>query len=223
MPVLVCPRYFAQDSLRLVTPTRALGGQRRLGLRRRVSGGGPGRAPPSARRRRPRPARVALQAAQAAVAAVGHQLRQLHVVLGEVRQRGVTELMQRPPGSARPAAPRPGGTTTARGRSAGKGDQRPVHGPGSGAGSTGTPARPGARRPAIRRGSSRALPEPKNSQPTSPPLERVRAQLTHRQPVAAGEAARASRQSRTTVRDNAMSNHPRWPCAAPGSPDTWLA
>jgi hypothetical protein len=32
------------------------------------------------------------------VAALGHQQRQLHVVLGEVRQRGVTELMQRPAG-----------------------------------------------------------------------------------------------------------------------------
>jgi hypothetical protein len=40
---------------------------------------------------------VALQAAHAAVvAALGHQQRQLHVVLGEMRQRGVTELMQRP-------------------------------------------------------------------------------------------------------------------------------
>jgi hypothetical protein len=34
-----------------------------------------------------------------------------------------------------------------------------------------------ARRPAIRRGSSRALPEPKNSRSTSPPFERVRARL----------------------------------------------
>ena len=37
-----------------------------------------------------------------------------------------------------------------------------------------------ARRPAIRRGSSRALPEPKNSQSMSPPLERVRARLSYR-------------------------------------------
>jgi len=32
------------------------------------------------------------------VAALGHQQRQLHVGLGEVRERGVTELMQRPAG-----------------------------------------------------------------------------------------------------------------------------
>jgi len=41
---------------------------------------------------------VALQRAQAAVAALGHQQRQLHIGFGEVSQGGVAELMQRPAG-----------------------------------------------------------------------------------------------------------------------------
>jgi len=88
------------------------------------------------------------------VAALGHQQRQLHVGLGEVRQRGVTELMQRPPGlgdeqlrGAAVGQARAAGAeqmSQAAGVRAGLGRRLEEHGP--------------ARRPAIRRGSSRALP-----------------------------------------------------------------
>jgi len=61
-----------------------------------VSGGGLGRARRQRGDRVGARARVALQGAQAAVPALGHEEGQLHVVLGQVRERGVTELMQRP-------------------------------------------------------------------------------------------------------------------------------
>ena len=66
---------------------------------------------------------------QAAVAALGHQQRQPHVVLGEVRQGGVAELMQRPAGlgdeqlrGATVRQPRPAGerADVAGGRRAGR-------------------------------------------------------------------------------------------------------
>jgi hypothetical protein len=106
------------------------------------------------------------------VAALGHQQRQLHVGLGQ--ERRMPELMQRP---ARL------GDEQLRGAAVDS-RARPV----GGQRSLAAGARPGLGRrlerntgpvvrPAIRRGSSRALPEPKNSQSVSPPLERLRARL----------------------------------------------
>ena len=174
----MCPFWSALDTsrritLRLVTPTRALGGQRRLGC----DGASAAAARVVLRRQRGDGVRARAGVALQGCAGCGGGSWPSAAAAARCPRRGASARSDGTDAastrSTRPAAPRPGGTTAARGRSAGRGHQRPVHEPGSGAGSTGTPAR----RPAIRRGSSRALPEPKNSQSTSPPLERVRAHL----------------------------------------------
>ena len=113
-----------------------------------VSDGELRRARPSARPPRRARTRVALERAQAAVAALGHQQRQLHVG-PEVCQRRVTELMHGPAGLRDEQL---GGAAVRQPRAPGQRGvcrRRPARGPGSDAGSTGTPDRRGGRRSGV--------------------------------------------------------------------------